>query len=547
MIGLLRTSLAARSSAVVLGIVGVVGIGFLTIAIPLTKQLEEERQHLHLHELLDTVENALSIACFLSDRQLADEIAEGLLSNRTVLEVEIRAGDQELIRRGRAGAITGARRAKVIAQTAEALTHLVNEPLTFNVESPFTPGEVVGEITLVPDVSEIRRNVWREVQFIALLVLVQVAVTGLGVMVIVIRYIARPISGLSDELHALRAESGQKLAIPRGNEADEIGRLARDVNTMAGNMVTILNEERELRLQHQIEEQKFRAIFEHADTGIFLIDEAGTLISDNPAFARLFNIADAASRVGHAPKFIDLIGEHKDAVADLIVHCVADALPLSLDLKLGGKPGIPARWVSVVLSPIEGKRLQGVVNDVTERKLAEDAAQELAVTDHLTGLGNRLGFERRLKEMIEQGYRRPRSAFSLLMMDLDHFKEVNDTHGHKAGDEVLVAVARRLEQVVRKTDFVCRLGGDEFVVLLTSMVEPLIIENINRKIIAAVGQPIAIGDGKSAQVGVSIGAAIFGDPPPTQEEFVRRADVAMYAAKRAGRNTWRFHGEPAPA
>jgi diguanylate cyclase (GGDEF)-like protein/PAS domain S-box-containing protein len=534
MTGVLSTSLAARSTILLLFIVALVGLGLLLIAVPLTQQQEKDRQDTRLRGLLLTVQDAASIACFLSDKQLADEIAEGLLKNQTVREVVIRAGTVELAHRER-------------NSLSHNRTDPTSTPLRRQLESPFTPGEVVGDITLVPDAGEIARNVQRSTRFITLLFIVQVAVTGLGGALVVIRLIARPITNLSSELHELRAESGQKLAIPRGNEADEIGQLVRDVNTMADHVVSALNQERQLRQEQEIESQKFRAIFEHADTGIFLIDAAGIVISGNPAFAGLFNIPEPAMHSRDGLKLIDLVGEHASVVSDLIARCAEENQPLNLDLKLSGKPGMPARWVSVVLSPIEGGRMQGVANDVTQHKLAEESAQQLAATDHLTGLGNRLGLERRLQEMIEQGYRRPRSGFTLLMMDLDRFKQVNDTHGHKAGDEVLITVARRLEHVVRKTDFVGRLGGDEFVVLLTATMEPHIIETINQKIIAAIDQPISIDAGGSVQVGVSIGAASFGDPAPTRDELIRRADTAMYAAKQAGRNTYRFYTEPAPA
>jgi diguanylate cyclase (GGDEF)-like protein/PAS domain S-box-containing protein len=301
-----------------------------------------------------------------------------------------------------------------------------------------------------------------------------------------------------------------------------------------------LNEERTLRVQLEIEEKKFRTIFENADTGIFLSDGSGWLLSFNPAFGRLFGLPgpDAARR------FSDLIGEPQAEA--LLARCIAGNAPVYQDIKLEGRAGAPTRWINVVLSPIEDHRVQGVVNDITERKRAEQAAQELAVTDSLTGVYNRLGFERRLEEMSDACYRHPGQRFALLMADLDQFKEVNDCYGHKAGDQVLVEVARRLEQAVRKTDFVGRLSGDEFVVLLAATDQRATIERIVAKILESLGRPIALGEGRVAQVGASIGAAVFSQAI-SKDELVRQADAAMYQAKQGGRHRCCFCEPPGTA
>lgn len=530
MLHLLRTRIAARSAAVILIIVGVVAIGFLSLAIPLTRQQENARQQMRLNELLDTVQRTLSIACFLSDKQLANEVALGLLSNRTVSAVEIRSGDTKLAYRSKAAA-DGA--------TAAALSTKSPDTLARNVTSPFNPGEVVGEITLFPDAAEIRNNVLQAARYTALLLIVQIAFTGLSVVAVVILFVTRPIAKISARLHDLRAETGQKLEVPRGNEMDEIGWLVRDVNAMADSLFRFLNEERRLRVELGNEERRFHAIFENAGTGIFLLDASGQLVSWNPAFARFFALPEA----GPSPKFVDLIGEFRQGAETLVARCIAAGQSAGADIKLDANAGVPTRWVNVVVTPVEEHRLQGVVNDITDQKRAEEAAQELAATDRLTGLGNRLGFERRLEQMIDECYRDPQRRFAALMVDLDWFKQVNDTYGHQAGDDVLVEVARRLESVVRKTDFVGRVGGDEFVVLLDATSEPEIIGRIARKIIDGIGQPIPIAEGNSATIGASIGAAVFGGGSLAKEELMRRADEAMYRAKRDGRNCHRLYEE----
>lgn len=525
-----RTSIAARSTAVILVIVVVAGLAFLALAIPLTERQEGVKQQARLNELLDTVQRTVSIACFLSDKQLADELAQGLLSNRTVSQVTVSAGGALLANRSKAAATAG----------DGAAWALPPGSLVRKIASPFNPSEIVGEIALVPDAAEIRSNVLDASGFTALVVMGQVIFIGLGVVVVVVRLITRPILRISARLHELRAETGQKLEVPRGNETDEIGQLVRDVNAMADYLVNILNEERGLRVEREIGEKKFRAIFEHARTGIFVIDKFGLLISYNPACAQLFGIPEETSSRNQLPLLIDLIGDDRTQAPALIDRAVAGNESVSEDIKLDGKAGTPTRWINVVLTPIEGHRLQGVVNDVTEQKRAEEAAQELATTDRLTGLGNRLAFDRKLEQMIDDTYRNPDRRFTLLMLDLDWFKQVNDTYGHKAGDQVLTNVARALEEAVRKTDFVGRFGGDEFVVLLDSTSRREIIESIIRKVISGINQPFSIGGGKSARIGTSVGAAVFEGEIATKDELIHAADEAMYRAKEGGRNTYRF-------
>ncbi|MEO8279491.1 MAG: sensor domain-containing diguanylate cyclase [Ideonella sp.] len=528
---ILRTSIAARSTAVILAIVSVVGLSILALGIQLTERQEGVRQQARLNELLDTVQRTVSIACFLSDKQLAGEVAGGLLRNSTVSLVSISSMTGRLAHRRR-GADPGA--------VENAASLLPPGTLVRKVMSPFNPAESVGEIALVPDAAEIRRNVARASWLTALLLAGQILLIGIGVVVVVIRLVTRPIAGISARLHELRAEAGQQLNVPRGHEVDEIGRLVRDVNALADFLVKILTLERRLRVEREIGERKFRSIFDNTDTGIFQIDGTGLMTSWNAACVRFFSMQALATPDEARPMLMDVIGERREEARALISRAISEHKAASQDIEIVAKSGMPIRWVNLVLTPVEERCLQGVANDITERKHAEEAAQELAATDHLTGLGNRLAFDRKFERMIDECNRDPGRSFAMLLLDLDWFKQVNDTYGHAAGDEVLIRVARTLEEMVRKTDFVARIGGDEFVVLLSSVARRELIENLLRKIIDGINLPIPVGGGNSAKIGISIGAAVFVGPSVTKDELFRRADDAMYRAKEAGRNTYRF-------
>lgn len=159
---------------------------------------------------------------------------------------------------------------------------------------------------------------------------------------------------------------------------------------------------------------------------------------------------------------------------------------------------------------------------------------QLAERDTLTGLANRSHLNRALGLAVsDESWHRPGRI--LLFIDLDHFKAVNDEHGHAAGDAVLVAIADRLRQTLRTDDTIVRLGGDEFVVLFAPIVTIELGMQIAHRIVAAINQDIVI-KGQPVHVGASIGLAIshFNQDP---EELVAAADLAAYEAKRKGRNT----------
>jgi diguanylate cyclase (GGDEF)-like protein/PAS domain S-box-containing protein len=179
--------------------------------------------------------------------------------------------------------------------------------------------------------------------------------------------------------------------------------------------------------------------------------------------------------------------------------------------------------------------LDGVLFDITRQKVAEEARdraeEELrhqALYDQLTGLPNRTLLHDRTRQAIADA-RREKTQLAVLMLDLDHFKKVNDTWGHAAGDGVLTEVGHRLERALREQDSIARWGGDEFAVLIRKTSLPDLLQVVDR-IRRAVDSPIDL-DGQPVTVGVSVGIARFPDDGDDVATLLRRADVAMYAAK----------------
>ena len=183
-------------------------------------------------------------------------------------------------------------------------------------------------------------------------------------------------------------------------------------------------------------------------------------------------------------------------------------------------------------------------NDLLRQR--ELALEHMAHHDVLTGLANRALLEDRLAQALARA-RRNQSSIAILLVDLDKFKEINDTHGHDHGDAMLRAVAARLRATVRDSDTVARLGGDEFVILIEQMREAVDCDLVAEKLLQVIVEPVLFR-GAALRCSVSIGAAMFPTNGDDAGMLLRQADAAMYAAKRAGRNAYRrgWEGLPNP-
>ncbi|MDO9422472.1 MAG: EAL domain-containing protein [Herminiimonas sp.] len=199
-------------------------------------------------------------------------------------------------------------------------------------------------------------------------------------------------------------------------------------------------------------------------------------------------------------------------------------------------------WADGMLTPIlsDSNEIIGylkILQDITERKTAHDEIIRLATVDPLTALANRRCFDTRTGEMIQLSARVGRSL-QLFMIDLDRFKEVNDTHGHPAGDELLRQVASRLKGLSRESDFIGRLGGDEFGLLQIGPIDFASSGEFASKLVSCLADPFHIGD-VVVQISASVGIASSPLDGTDPEELLKKADLALYKAKSAGRN--RFH------
>jgi diguanylate cyclase (GGDEF)-like protein/PAS domain S-box-containing protein len=217
--------------------------------------------------------------------------------------------------------------------------------------------------------------------------------------------------------------------------------------------------------------------------------------------------------------------------------------PVADERTLPGPDG-EAKVFDVVKIPLfnpDGSR-RGLVlvgRDITERKLAAARIHHLAHHDPLTGLPNRILFQERLRHALAQGKRAHQRA-ALMFLDLDKFKDINDTLGHHVGDLLLRAVAKRLRRCVRETDTVARLGGDEFAVVLTNLDEPEGASTVAESIIHAIADPFGLEE-HEVRTSTSIGITVFPDDSEDADQLLKNADLAMFRSKAEGRNNYHFY------
>jgi diguanylate cyclase (GGDEF)-like protein/PAS domain S-box-containing protein len=307
------------------------------------------------------------------------------------------------------------------------------------------------------------------------------------------------------------------------------------------------------KLEHEKElyrasEERLQMIIGEVDDGIICIDGEGSIRLFNPAAERLFGY----SRAEILGKKIELLmpEPHRSAHDGYIAEYRRTGRGKILGVGPREVEGLSKQGAPVPLElsinkvQFEGElQFIGVLRDMTQRKKAHAQLFYQANYDSLTGLLNRPFFLNWLGHAVAQA-KRGGSQVGLLFLDLDGFKEINDTFGHDAGDRLLGLVADRLKHHTRESDSVARLGGDEFVVLLDRLEQASGAAVVAAKLLAALSSPCDL-DGREASVSVSIGIAIYPTDADSPEAFLQRADSAMYAAKNAGKNQFRFAADVA--
>ena len=281
-------------------------------------------------------------------------------------------------------------------------------------------------------------------------------------------------------------------------------------------------------------------IFAHCFDAVITFSESEGITSFNPAAERMFG--HAAADVLGEPVELLLQGEKRNTRRSVVSggESIWDRLSESRrpHESLGQHKNGEGLYLEIGVSRMNGGFV-AIIRDISARREADAHTRYLAHFDSLTGLPNRVLFQERLNQAIVQA-KRAKTALCVMMLDLDRFKEVNDTLGHHVGDKLLTETARRIVASVRESDTVTRLGGDEFAILLTNLTDPRNAGTVGESIVHAIAEPFEVG-GEHVRTSVSIGITTFPEDGQDPEGLLRNADRALYRAKAKGRNTYQFY------
>jgi diguanylate cyclase (GGDEF)-like protein/PAS domain S-box-containing protein len=320
-------------------------------------------------------------------------------------------------------------------------------------------------------------------------------------------------------------------------EGDELANLVRELLRSS----VKLRYERLHREQAEEELEITATVYRNIGEGILVMGPDTKIARANPAFTRIsgYTIADVRDQ---SPAILIDPAKREEVFRD-IAERLAKFGEWQGEVTARRKNGesVPILLsVRTVFGPDdESHGYIAVVRDISDIKSTQDRLQHLANHDPLTDLPNRTFLSESLDRVLETRRRRGGAA-AALFIDVDHFKDVNDSHGHPAGDELLQIIASRLRATFRAGDIISRFGGDEFVVVLTEVEDTSSIDEVVRRMLNHIREPARV-EGITVRPSATAGIALFPESGGTAEDLLKNADAAMYEAKRIGRGSYRFH------
>ena len=498
-------------------------LAFIAASVSFFTELKHSQTNteIMMHQLLDTVEVTASIAAYSNNKQIAKEVLEGLLNNSVVHKATIRN-------------ISGFNLEKTKQNDG-----ILKKGIAHSLYSPFNEKEVIGQISIQSTTKYNLLAAEHSALTNAITSVCLILVTTLVILWLVQFYFSNPLFFVSNTLHAIKSGEKQRIPVLKQNENDELGQLIVDINNLLSTLDNKFNQEHNLRKKIESIEQQLRHIYDSSSAGLFLLDGNGKLLTYNSKLKEILHVQrlDNESML-QLDSFAEFFNE-KAEFQTLFNSTLSSEQLKSYDFSLNQENNSAPIWIHCLISKVydsTGKiGIEGVLFDVTRRVKIELAMKHDAEHDPLTNLLRRHA----IKEVFESFMKSSDQAkASFLVMDLDGFKQANDTYGHLAGDQVLSVTAERLSHCVRSTDLICRLGGDEFlIILLGDDHSPELKSLTATKIILSIQQPISIGQNTTIKIGISIGITDFSlTSQHTFDDMTKDADDAMYRVKRNGKN-----------
>jgi len=351
------------------------------------------------------------------------------------------------------------------------------------------------------------------------------ALAGLAGWRIVLRLL-QPLARLRHQVHEIRRHR-LGIDVLQIGRRDEIGDLSRDFYSLVA--------EREIaEAQTRDSERRLKLLTDHVPVVIVYIDREHRYQFINATFEKWFGVS-ARESLMHSMR--EVLGEEAYQLREQHLLRAFAGEEVDYEFTVDNEAGERTFHTSYV--PDVGERgavegVYGLIHEITKTKAMHTALQFAAATDTLTGIANRRRFDEQLAQSMQRT-RAARAPMALAYLDIDRFKAINDSLGHKAGDEVLKEFASRLVRSVRASDLVARLAGDEFVIILEGVNSAAEVRHVGAKIVDAIRQPFELASGP-LPVTTSIGIAIFREGALTPAQLLDLADQALYAAKGQGRD-----------
>lgn len=353
-----------------------------------------------------------------------------------------------------------------------------------------------------------------------------------------LRSFTRPVQKIQEVMSAMQLDGDLSRRVDI-HGTDEIGRMANAFNALANSLQKSVEQVKEgqdkLRLSAQV--------FVNSAEAIVITDINNNIMQVNKAFTDITGYS-SEDVIGKNPRVLKSGQQGPEFYQEmwrvlLETGCWQGEI---MDRRKNGE--IYPKWLSIAVVRDELGEISNYIalfSDITERKASFDRIQHLAHYDALTHLPNRTLLNDHIDLAIAAA-KRNRTRLAIVFLDLDRFKNVNDTQGHHVGDTLLQAVAVRLQECVRESDTVARLGGDEFVILLNSIHDEKDAALVAGKVIDLIGKPFELGDYR-AEIGTSIGISIYPEHGTDKFTLLKHADAAMYLAKEKGRNNFQIFSE----
>lgn len=375
-------------------------------------------------------------------------------------------------------------------------------------------------------------------QTLLMIILSTGALTGLLLLLFLENKVLKRIAYLNDQVDSVQNTDTSNFTVLKGN--DEIGNLSQSILKMLLVLRKNFSELQKMQLFLTASEERYKSLFMNTGNPCVVVAEDKTIQLANQEFYKAMDIPRGDNIEGRL--FTDFV--HPEELERMnkwhhLRRLKETLAPRSYETRYLDNHG-RTRYAILTVALIPGTSNSSCsLLDITDQKHAEEELRKKAFTDSLTGLPNRQLFNDRLKHAIDNANRN-NSILGVLLLDIDEFKDVNDSLGHQAGDQILQFVAERISKKIRKSDTLARLGGDEFVIIVEAPQDINSLCIIADEIIADFMTPYAL-EGAEFHLGVSIGITVYPETGKTAEILLKNADLAMYESKQQGKNRYNLY------